>query len=63
MVSEHSAASRGGHPWVYSAQPDEQYAKQYEQYGGHLTCQNPFFLPLDFIDDMWDIDESIAAMD
>lgn len=32
MVSEHAAATRGGHPWIWLAQTDEQMAETGRKY-------------------------------
>uniref|UniRef100_A0A383W1N7 Sulfhydryl oxidase n=1 Tax=Tetradesmus obliquus TaxID=3088 RepID=A0A383W1N7_TETOB len=55
MVSEHAASSRGGHPWVWPSQTDEEFSTQHAQYGGKLRCQNPWFLPYEFAELMWKI--------
>ena len=44
-VSEHAASTRGGHPWVYEAATDAQFAERYRQYGGRVKCQNPWCAP------------------
>lgn len=55
QVSEHAAASRGGHPWVWQSAPDAEFAATFEEYGGRLKCQNPWFLPYEFAELMWAI--------
>lgn len=62
MVSEHAASTRGGHPGVYPAYSNEEYEAKYQEFGGHLKCQNPWFLPYEFVDLMWDIEPATAAM-
>ena len=61
MVSEHAAATRGGHPWVWPSMRDADFEAAYAEYGGHLKCQNPWFLPYEFVDLMWRIDARTAA--
>jgi hypothetical protein len=57
MVSEHAAATRGGHPWVYPPMTDADFEAQYGELSPHLRCQNPWFLARDHVDDMWKIPE------
>eukprot|EP00884_Botryococcus_braunii_P013073 jgi/Botrbrau1/21767/Bobra.43_1s0157.1 len=58
MVSEHAAATRGGHPWVYPPMTDADFATQYGKLSAHLRCQNPWFLAREHADGMWKIRES-----
>ena len=59
MVSEHAASTRGGHPWIWLSMTDQEFAEQYsKQYGGHLRCQNPWFLPWEFAETMWKIEHA-----
>jgi hypothetical protein len=54
MVSEHAAASRGGHPWVWlTADSDEEFGSRAKQYSPLLHCQNPWFLPWEYAEIMW----------
>ena len=60
MVSEHTASTRGGDPWVYPALSTAQFE---EYYGASLNpqllhCQNPFFLPFEDAVSMWKIPSS-----
>jgi hypothetical protein len=58
MASEHSAATRGGHPWIWpAAARDEQFAAEFGRYSPLLRCQNPWFLPWEAAEDMWAIRE------
>ena len=58
MVSEHTAATRGGHPWVYPSLTDAQFVEFVGKPANNtklLRCQNPFFLPYADAVDMWKI--------
>lgn len=55
MVSEHAAATRGGHPWVYLASGDEEFARNFGKLSPHLRCQNPWFLAKEHVHSMWKI--------
>lgn len=60
MVSEHTAATRGGHPWIYLAYPTaeafaEQVGRKEAGNAALLHCQNPFFLPFEDAFAMWTI--------
>ena len=57
MVSEHTAATRGGHPWVYPALKDAEFAEAFgAKYGAPaVRCQNPWYLPYEEVDAMWNI--------
>jgi len=61
MVSEHTAATRGGHPWVWlAADSDEEFAQLGAKYKTNLIrCQNPWFLPYDVALTMWDIVDTV----
>lgn len=59
MVSEHTAATRGGHPWVYPPLNDAQFKKYFGKPANNtdlLNCQNPFFLPYEDAVRMWKIE-------
>lgn len=53
MVSEHSAATRGGHPWVFPALTDDEFQEEYGGYSDRLRCQNPWFMPFETAEEMW----------
>lgn len=53
MVSEHSAATRGGHPWLYPALTDAQMEEDFGQYSDRIRCQNPWFMRYEDADRMW----------
>lgn len=56
MVSEHSAATRGGHPWIWPAMDDAAFAETYgKQYSELLYCQNPWFLRYKDALKLWDL--------
>jgi hypothetical protein len=55
QVSEHAASSRGGHPWVWPSQTDDEFRAEHAEYGQQLQCQNPWFLPYEFAEVMWKI--------
>lgn len=57
MVSEHAAATRGGHPWIWPAYSDADFAKKYGGVSDRLRCQNPWFLPYEDAEKMWTIRE------
>lgn len=59
MVSEHTAATRGGYPWIY---PRMNSDAEFQAYFGNmvnntelLRCQNPFFLSYSDAKTMWKI--------
>jgi hypothetical protein len=63
-VSEHSAATRGGHPYLYPRMPRDAFQARFGSLSPQLACQNPFFLPFAHVRDMWTIpedDDSAAA--
>ena len=53
MVSEHTAATRGGHPWVWPGLTDEEFSEAYGRYNDRLRCQNPWFMPFKTAEEMW----------
>lgn len=54
-VSEHTAATRGGHPYVYPRAPLGAFAQRFQHLSPLLGCQNPFFLPYEQVQRMWTI--------
>lgn len=61
MASEHSAATRGGHPWLWPAATDAEMAAQFGRYSDRIRCQNPWFLPYEEAERMWTIQEQGAG--
>lgn len=58
MVSEHTAATRGGYPWIYPAMSDAAFQEYFGTMANNtelLLCQNPFFLSYNDAKAMWKI--------
>ena len=59
MVSEHTAPSRGGQPWIYPSYPGAMFEEKIGvPYNNTelLNCQNPFFLPFEDAVRIWKIE-------
>jgi hypothetical protein len=56
-VSEHSAATRGGHPYLYPRMPRDAFQQRFGSLSPQLTCQNAFFMPFEHVRSMWTIPE------
>ena len=55
-VSEHAAATRGGHPRVFPRLPLGAFAARFGGLNADaLACQNPFLLPYEHVERMWTI--------
>lgn len=58
MVSEHTASTRGGYPWIYPSLSDAQFKDYFGNLANNtelLNCQNPFFLSYSDAKAMWKI--------
>ena len=60
-VSEHAAATRGGHPYVFPRQPLGAFKARFAHLSSRLACQNSFFLPYEHVARMWTIVEDGGA--
>ena len=54
-VGQHTAATRGGHPFVYPRAPLGQFSQRFGALNPKLRCQNPFFMPFEHVERMWTI--------